>query len=273
MTDKYIIVNGKFLPEEKAFIHVSDLSVQRGYGIFDFFKIINNKPVFFEDHLQRFFNSAAHVRLNPGFEADEFKELILELHKKNGGDNAGIRITLTGGYSPDGYNPGKPNLIITHSPLNVNFMLHANPISIITYAHQRQMPAIKTIDYLMSVWLQPFIKENNAQDVLYRNGQLIRECPRANFFMVDKKGHIITPHSEILKGITRNKIIETAGKYFQIEERDINLRELYEAEEVFITSSTKNILPVNKIDGKTISSGTTGPVTTKLRTMLNELVF
>ena len=270
MENKYVIINGEFIPEEKAVLKISDLSIQRGYGVFDFFKIINHKFIFLDYHIERFFNSSSRLRLNPGIGKVELKELFTELHERHNIADAGIRITLTGGYSTDGYTPSQPNMIITHSPVNAEQMFEADPVSIITYNHQRQMPEVKTIDYLMAIWLQPMVKEQQAQDVLYHNNGWMRECPRANFFIVTKDDVLVTPSENILKGITRMQILKLAKENnIQVEEREISLEELYNAREVFITSSTKNILPVNKIDGKLINSGKKGELTFRMREILN----
>lgn len=270
MENKYVIINGEFIPEEKAVLKISDLSIQRGYGVFDFFKIINHKFIFLDYHIERFFNSSSRLRLNPGIGKEELKELFTELHERHNIADAGIRITLTGGYSTDGYTPSQPNMIITHSPVNAEQMFEADPVSIITYNHQRQMPEVKTIDYLMAIWLQPMVKEQQAQDVLYHNNGWMRECPRANFFIVTKDDALVTPGENILKGITRMQILKLAKENnIQVEEREISLEELYNAREVFITSSTKNILPVNKIDGKLINSGKKGELTFRMREILN----
>ena len=270
MENKYVIINGEFIPEEKAVLKISDLSIQRGYGVFDFFKIINHKFIFLDYHIERFFNSSSRLRLNPGIGKEELKELFTELHERHNIADAGIRITLTGGYSTDGYTPSQPNMIITHSPVNAEQMFEADPVSIITYNHQRQMPEVKTIDFLMAIWLQPMVKEQQAQDVLYHNNGWMRECPRANFFIVTKDDALVTPSENILKGITRMHILKHAKENnIQVEEREISLEELYNAREVFITSSTKNILPVNKIDGKLINSGKKGELTFRMREILN----
>ena len=115
--------------------------------------------------------------------------------------------------------------------------------------YQRQLPHVKTTDYIMAVWLQPWMKENNADDILYHNNGLITECPRSNFFMITKENILVTPKEKILHGITRKKIITIAKKLgIEIQERDIQLNEITEIKEAFITSSTKRMLPICKID-------------------------
>ncbi len=267
MTETYSIINGDFVPKEESKILISDLSVQRGYGIFDFFLTINNQPVFLDDHLDRFFYSASQMRLERDLNREELKALIHTLIEKNGIPDSGIRITLTGGYSEDGYNLGKPNLLITQNAFSLNI---ANKgISLITHEHQRQLPFVKTIDYLMAIRLQSLIKEKNADDVLYYNEEEITECPRSNFFIVNSKDEILTPSKNILKGITRKKILELSG--FTFLEVPVTLNDLAMAKEAFVSSTTKNILPVLEVDGKPVGNGKPGNITKALLGKLLEL--
>lgn len=111
----YSFFNNEFLPIEKNLIHVSDLATQRGYGIFDFFKVVNGKPLFIEDYLTRFYKSAEVMSLTVSLSREELKKIIAELIQKNDVADAGIKMILTGGYSPDGYEIAKPNLIITQN--------------------------------------------------------------------------------------------------------------------------------------------------------------
>jgi D-alanine transaminase/branched-chain amino acid aminotransferase len=93
------------------------------------------------------------------------------------------------------------------------------------------------------------MKEKNADDILYHHNGYISECPRSNFFMITKKNILVTPKEKILNGITRKKVIDLAKKIgIETEERDIHLNEITEIKEAFITSSTKRMLPVSKID-------------------------
>lgn len=249
----YISINNELLPETNANISVSDLSVQRGFGIFDFLKTINNHPVFLSDYLNRFFNSVKQMNMQAGFDRKQLSDAVFALIEKNNIPNSGIKIILTGGYADDGYTIVKPNLIIIQTPLNI-IENPTKPIKLVSYNHQRQLPQVKTIDYLQAIRLQGFVKENNADDLLYHNNGLVRECPRANIFMVTND-EIITTKTEILKGITRSKILTMEIEGYKILEQDFELEDIYAAKEVFITSSTKNIWPVSTIDGKQIGDG------------------
>jgi branched-chain amino acid aminotransferase len=264
---KWAFINDDFILGQSASIHIRDLSIQRGYGVFDFFKITDNIPVFLDEHLNRFFSSAQQMHLPIGKTKEELKSVIYQLMEKNALPNSGIRLTLTGGYSEDGYKLAKPNLILSQNVFQIPSEEFQKGIKLVTYEHQRQLPHVKSIDYLMAIWLQPFIKQQSADDVLYYLNNTITECPRANFFIVTKEDVIVTPGQNILKGITRSKLIKMAATKFRVEERDIDLNEVLHAKEAFISSTTKKILPVHSINGTRLTQ-TAGPVTKELLQLL-----
>lgn len=245
---QWVFFNDDFIPATEATLLYRDLSIQRGYGIFDFFRLNNGQPVFIEDHLNRFFRSAKEMHLSVDYGREDLQAIIYEMINKNTIIHSGIRITLTGGYATDGYTLSKPNLIISQQ--------HFQPcteeqfdkgIKLMTHNYQRQLSHVKTIDYLMAIHLQPKLKSIGADDILYHNNGWLRECPRANFFLVTQDDTIVTAANNILKGITRMKLLDQSH-LFAIEERDISADEIYSAKEAFITSSTKQVLPVYQID-------------------------
>jgi len=189
------------------------------------------------------------MHLDVRWTKDTLKKNIVSLIEKNRMQTGGIRITLTGGSSEDGYSISRPNLIISSlqfaAPGREQF---EKGIALITFPYQRQLPSVKTIDYVMAIWLQPFIRENGADDVLYHFNGSFTECPRSNFFLVTSEGLILTPSNDILKGITRKKILELCKNNFEIDERIITVDDIKSAREAFITSTTKTILPVRRID-------------------------
>jgi branched-chain amino acid aminotransferase len=262
MSNIYTIINEELVLKNDAKLSIADLSIQRGYGVFDYFRTINNQPVFLEDHLDRFYYSASEMNLNVGLDRGELKRSLQLLIEKNNIPDSGIRITLTGGYSDDGYLPAKPNLIITQTPFIFNKENFDKGIRLITYQHQRQLPEVKTIDYLQAIRLQPFIKDHGADDVLYHNQNEVTECPRSNFFIVTENNEVITSSNNILKGITRKKILSFSE--FNTKEAVVTLKDMENAKEAFITSTTKNVLPVLKIDGKIIGDGKPGKTTSAI---------
>lgn len=243
-------VNGQYLPFSEALLPVNDLGFQRGYGIFDFLRVEGKKPLYWEDHLDRFYHSAKEMRLPVALNREALKEVIQTLIEKNALPHSGIRIMLSGGASADGYTIQQPNLAI------VQISLPAPPdemllpgFKVVTYPHQRQMPQVKTTDYLMAIWLQPWVKEQGADDVLYRNGNMVSEFPRSNFFLVTNEEVIVTPAEKILYGITRKQIIQVAKQNgYKVEERNVSLEEIAASKEAFMSSSTKRLIPIRQLD-------------------------
>jgi branched-chain amino acid aminotransferase len=274
VNEPFVFINDEILPASQATLLVSDLSIQRGYGIFDFLKTIGNTPIFAADHLDRFLNSANRLRLPVDKNRSEMLQAILSLMDRNNIPDSGIRLTLTGGYSADGYTITRPNLVITQQPLQLpDSATFEKGISLITWPHQRQMPDVKTIDYLMAVWLQPQIKEQTADDVLYHRDGILSECPRSNFFIVTANDTIVTPAQHILRGVIRGKVLTLAGREYKTVERPVSREELTNAREAFITSTTKHILPVVRIDGQSFGDGKPGKMTRWLSGELNRLVY
>ncbi len=269
----YASVNGNIFPANEAVLQVNDMSIQRGYGVFDFFKVVNGRPVFLEDHLDRLYRSMNALHLSIPEDRTSLQHDIEALIKRNALPECGVRITITGGYAPDGYSVTEPNRIITMQPLQLSRTISPG-ITLMTYEHQRQMPDVKTIDYLMPVSLQGFLKSKKAQDILYHANGIISECPRANFFIVNKEGVLQTSVSNILEGVTRKKILEIAAIHeLPVEATILTLDDVFNAEEAFIASTTKHVLPVWQIDGRQIGNGTTGKVTAQLSESLIRLVF
>lgn len=265
-------VNGSFIQEDKAVLQVGDLALQRGYAAFDFLRTRNGVPLFVDDYMDRFFGSAAGMLLRPVQTKKELKEIIQALIQKNKLSQSGIRMILTGGYSPDSYEPVTPNLVV----LEQNLQLPAaekieGGIKVVTHEYQRDLPAIKSINYLMGIWLQQKVKEQQAADVLYHTNGRVTEFPRANIFIVTPEKKLVTPAEGILKGITRMKLLELAKENFVVEERPLHLDEVKSAAEVFMTSTTKRILPINQVDEVVIGEGKGGPMAALLNKLFVQL--
>ena len=240
---------------ENAGVPVGDLLVQRGYGIFDYLRVSNNKPLFIEAHLDRLFNSAEIMRLSIALSKEELKKIVAELIQKNNIPFSGIRLIIAGGDAPDGYTITKPHLIIIQQPLEAPpSQMATKGIQLVSHFYQRQLAEVKTTDYLMAIHLQAWMKSQGGDDILYYNNDSVSECPRSNIFMVSQDNTIVTPARNMLKGITRKNIIAVAeAHHLKLEQRDISLSEMKKAKEVFITSSTKRIIPVSRLDEQNFS--------------------
>ncbi|MCX6712308.1 MAG: aminotransferase class IV [Candidatus Vogelbacteria bacterium] len=134
----------------------------------------------------------------------------------------------------------------------------------------RQFPESKNINYIQAVKLQKEKGKKGAIEVLYKHNGRVLECTRSNFFIV-KKGVLITPAKDILKGLTRDKTIQLAKKAkFKVEEREVAEKEVFNADEAFITTTSKKILPIVKIDSQKIGSGQPGPITKELMKLFDD---
>lgn len=266
MSELICFAGNRFQLLSEAGMPLTDLGVQRGYGIFDFLRVSGNTPLFIEDHLDRFFHSATEMRLPLKQSVAELKQLITELIEKNRLPVSGIRIMLSGGNSPDGYKIIEPNLAIVQQPITApGVQIEEKGFSLVTYPHQRQMPEVKTTDYLMAVWLYPWVKEQGADEVLYQQNDYVSECPRSNFFIVTENDTLVTPASGILKGVTRKNLLLLASQNgMKTEERPLLTDEIYSAKEAFISSSTKRLIPVHTVNQRRVGDGTTGAVSRKL---------
>lgn len=260
------ILNDSIIDQKKAFIHVTDLALLRAYGIFDFFRLVGLRPLFLEDHLDRFLFSAGRMRLEVPMSRETLRTLILELIETNNIPNSGIRIVLTGGESPNGYAIGKPTLFALNEPINPLPPEHfTKGIKLISHEYLRDIPEVKTINYLVGIYKLPEVYAKGATDLLYHWEGRISELTRSNFFIVDQNGTIATPGEGILRGVNRNHVLKVAGAHFGTEERDIFMEELKTAKEAFITGTTKKVTPVVQVDDVVIGNGLPGKITLELQ--------
>lgn len=263
----HAFINQEFVDYDKASVHVSDLSIHRGYGVFDFLKVVDGQPVFMPRYIERFSQSAATLRLRLPMPAAELKKVVHELIQRNGlPGTTGVKLILTGGYSPDGYQPSpEANLIITQQQLTLpGEEVYEHGIRVITHDYVRELPAAKTINYSMGIWLLDKIRKAEAADVLYCQRGVVSEFPRCNFFLVKKNGAVVTSEKNVLHGVTRRHVLELAEQHYRSAEATITLDDIREAREAFLTSTTKRIIPIIKIDDIVIGQGKPGPVTQQL---------
>jgi branched-chain amino acid aminotransferase len=264
----YIYLNGEILPTEKAQIHVSDLGLVRGYGIFDFFRAIDGQAVFIEDHLDRFENSAKLMGLPIPESRDRLREIIHEIIRLNPYKLLGVKMIMTGGYSEDGYTPSpKSNLIVMGKPFE--FKPADVGMKLMSLEYRREIPEIKTLNYIVPIRALQQMKSVGADDLLYHQNGKISESSRSNIFIV-KNEKIITPLDGALFGVTRKHILNFAKNYFTVEERDVSTQEYFEADEVFTTGSTKRIVSIKQTDNQTFSDGKVGKITKKLQELFLE---
>ena len=253
------------LPVSEASVGLYDIGLLRGFGIYEGLRSSNGKPFAFAEHMARFHRSGDQLQLKIPVGDAEIENAMRELIQKNvpAGKDGLIRMILTGGTAIGGigFNPETPTLFIlveTYTPpAQKNF---DEGCLVVTYEHMRQFPQFKTTNYIQAVLLQKLKAEKDALEVGYIFGGKMLEATGSNFFVV-KGGKIATPKDNILLGITRKIVLETSGTQVQIEERDVTVDEMFAADEMFLTSSFKDVVPVTRVDGKPIGDGKVGPVT------------
>ena len=262
---KYYNVNGEIVPIEKAVINVRDLGFLRGYSVFDFFRIYKGQPLFIEDHLARLEKSAGELGLTVPHTKEVLVERIIALAKANQMDSGGIKLVLTGGYSANGWLPTTPNLVMIASKLpTYPESYYTKGVKLMAYEYVRETPYTKTTNYLIPITIQKEIEEAEAFDVLYHVDGYISESARSNFFIVNNKGTIITPKIDALQGITRKNVLEVASKHFKVEIRPVSIKETMQAREAFMTSSTKQVMPIRQVDFWRINKGIIGDTTKQI---------
>lgn len=257
----FCFADGKFIPTESATIHPSDLGLIRGYGIFDFFRTANYQPLFLDHYLDRFITSAEKTYLPLDYSRAELKSIITGLIEKNDLREGGIRMVLSGGVSENHFSPAKGKLFIfAESLIFPSEEKYQQGVKLLTLEYVRAIADIKTTNYTLPVWHSVNWKRLGAEDVLYHWNGWVSESSRSNFFIV-KDGVIHTPDQHILLGITRKHLLHLAGNAVI---RPISLEEVWEAEEAFVSSTTKILLPVTQLDDRKIGNGKVGKTTLEI---------
>ena len=243
--NEYAYLNGEIIPIAQAQLHVTDLAILRGYGVFDFFRAIDGKPIYVEEHLDRFEYSVQKMNLTMPYSRAHLREGILELIKLNSHKLLGIKLLCTGGYSDDGYEPTTPNVVMLAKPFKM--LPDGHTLNLMSVEHVRELADIKTINYAVPIQALPKLKAGGFQDVIFHKNGLISESSRSNIFIV-KEEKIMTPQLNILHGITRKNVIKVIQNYFEFEEKDITIDDMMQADEVFISSSTRRVSSIQFID-------------------------
>jgi branched-chain amino acid aminotransferase len=264
--------NGTITESNNTQIHINDLGLMRGYGLFDYFRTYNQKPFQWDWYWERYERSAKLLKIESPIKKEEAYEVVMSLIKMHGQGEVAIRFLLTGGYTFDSVTSAKANLMI------ISEGLHFSPpsdyktgIKVMSYEYVRDLPTIKSIDYKHYMILQGELKSNSAADVLFHKNGEISELSRSNVFIVNGN-NLITPDKNILEGITRRTVLELAKNDFEIELRSVGFQETLDAEEVFTTSTTKRVLPISRIDEHIIGNGGIGPKTQFLLDKIDALV-
>jgi len=260
-------VDGQFIEEDKAVISVKDISVLRGFGVFDFLITYNKRLFRLEQHVERLQNSARYIGLDINLSTEEICAITEETVKRNiHHDESNIRLVYTGGVAADGVTPeGNGKLMVMVTPKHqLPEWWYTDGVKLITVDFQRIFPLSKSTNYLTAVYALGLAKEQNAVEAIHVSpDNLLQEGTTTNIFLI-QGNRLMTPEKNILPGVTRSAILELAVDHFDVEVCDINKNELAAADEVFITASNKEVVPVVTIDGLTIGDGKPGPKTLQM---------
>ena len=248
-----VYIDGQIVPKEQAKISVFDLSICRGYAIFDFMRTYQKRPFRLLDHLERFAASAKTIDLSMPLSTDEIADVIDQLLAHAPYPEANIKIFLTGGESEDQYTPeDQPKFFALIYPIKpFPQEIYSQGVKLTSEIYERPYPSCKSIHYLTSIVALRRAQKRGAHDVLFLNHQHeILETGSANFFGI-KKGVVITSAEGIIAGITRQVVLELLkAKQIPCEVRSIAYQEVHTFDGAFITSSSKEIVPVVQIDQK-----------------------
>lgn len=269
---KYIgFCEGKYLETGKITIPADHVAVNRGYGAFEFFGIINRKPFYFERHMERFFRTLRTLRLGISYSQSEILEIVSRIIELNAIDNFYLKIFVYPADNVDSEIIAGNLYMIPVEVSGYSAELYSNGAVLISKEFSRFLPEAKSTGYLALIYWQNEITRKGATDVLYYSDGRISETSRGNVFMV-KNNVVYSPGSGILKGITRSVVIDICMKHnISVVEEDISLQRLFEADEVFLSSTTKEVMPVTRIDEKVIGSGLPGTLTCLIRSDFEEL--
>lgn len=253
------IVNWDEFPAREV---VEDLLHQRGFGVFDVMEAEGLVIFEKEKHLNRLVDS---MRILGFFGNSEMKNIsayksllgsiIRTVLRENKLKSSLIKIEVSRGCSEDDFHPsGPPNTFVYNRPFKTK-RIDKNGISLMTLTHLREFPKAKTLNYCFPLSQDKKVKDAGFDDMLYTHEDNILECPTANFFgvCIDESGGIVlrTPCKNVLPGVTREIVIELAEKRsYSVIQDDFPSYYLNIIEGAFITSTTRLIQPIRKINGK-----------------------
>jgi branched-chain amino acid aminotransferase len=260
MTQPIYYINGTYVSADRACLPVNDLGIARGYGVFDFLRTYNGVPFRLREHVQRLQNSAELINLSLPWSTAEIEAIALETLGRNNFPEANIRIIATGGTSENFITPvDQPSLAVIVTPVSeYPTEYYERGIKVITVQIERFIPRAKTLNYISAIMALQQAKQSGAVEALYVNQQShVLEGTTTNLFIF-REDKLITPNDNILKGITRDAVLELAQNRFDIVEEPIYYSELSNVDEAFITSTNKEIVPITQIDDLPIANGKPG---------------
>ncbi|MCS4540969.1 MAG: branched-chain-amino-acid transaminase [Euryarchaeota archaeon] len=277
-----VYIDGELVPTNQAKVSVYDHGYLYGDAVFEGIRSYNGRVFKLNEHIDRLYESAQTIDLKIPLTKEEFKQAILKTLRANNLKDAYIRPIVSRGVGDLGLDPrkcSKPTVVIIAQPWGKYYGdAYEKGLKIVTASTRRippdcLSPNIKSCNYLNNILARIEAINFGAEEALMLDVRgFVSEATGDNVFIV-KKGKLATPPETIvLKGITRRVVFELAKKLnIQVEERDLTLPEIYNADELFLTGTAAEIAPVVEIDGRKIGAGKVGQITRKLMKLYSEL--
>lgn len=262
-----VFLNGEFMSDTEARIPVLDRGFIFGDGVYEVIPVYGGKLFRLKEHLQRLQNSLDALKIKNPFTTEDWQKTLTELIHHNGDGDLSLYLQITRGSAardhalPENPTPTVFAMCNELKPLPSE-TIKKGVAAIILDDIRWQRCHIKAISLLPNVLLrQEALDQGAAEAILIRDG-LATEGAASNLFAVIN-GVITTPPKSpmLLPGITRDLVLELAkNQKLPCQEKDISLEELKQAEEIWLTSSTKEILSVTQLDGQPVADGNPGPL-------------
>lgn len=260
-----VFLNGSYLKKHEANVSILDRGFLFGDGVYEVIPVYHQTPFRLKEHLDRLNQSLSSINIEPPFNENEWLTHINEIITNYTDKHLSIYIQITRGVSElrdHLASTQKPTVLIMPSPLTIEFS-ELKPINAILLEDIRwQHCDIKSISLLGNILLKQEALSQNADEALLHRNNLLTEGATSNVFLV-KNNQVFTPPKSpfILSGITRDVIIEIAQQYqITIIEKELTVSELYDADEVWVSSSSREISPVTQINDKIVGQGGIGAI-------------
>lgn len=261
------------LPVSEIKLPVQDLLIFRGLGVFDYMRTYQRKIFLLDDHINRLLSSADRMGLHHHWLFDQLRDKLLHLAELSPLSESAFRIILTGGLGAHSLEPGPARLFILTEPVHpYPAEVYRTGIRAKLFSFDRYRPEAKSITYSQAVLELAEAKKEGYSEVIYHSGEWVTEGTTCNFFGI-RNGVLITPEDGILKGTRRNFILSYAEEMLPVEIRPVSLAELEKLDEAFLTSTTREILPVTSINRFSVGSGKPGAFTARLHEHYRRLVL
>lgn len=272
-----VYLNGEFLPPDRAKVSVFDRGFVFGDGVYEVIPVFGGRLFRLPHHLARLEASLAAIRLRNPYTAQEWSTIFMRLMAENGTGDQSIYLQITRGVAPrdHAFPPNvTPTVFAYAQPLKYPAAEQlAQGIAAITTADIRwQRCDIKAIALLANALLRQQAIDQGAVEAILVRDDLVTEGAASNIFVVNGDCLVTPPKGPyILPGITRDLVVEIArNKKIACDEKPVNVAALRAADEVWLTSSTKEVLPITRIDGRPVGNGKPGPMHARLFALYRE---